>query len=196
MARGVPALSHSLCSCSYTSIRLSSAAIKIQLDMVCLLRWIPWRFSSCSWRYSGNPILFVAGPASRCQAVNTTAKVGVATGDVHPVGTGDVGQHDFKIHSTVSTVAASAPVWISASAPASRTVAATSTERISCTGVISETRIPAVPGPSGIISSAICSRSAHRSHSPCTRPLFFPAVATLRDSPCPECHFILNIKRL
>ena len=75
-----------------------------------------------------------------CQAVDAPAKVGVAAGDVHLVGTIEVAQHDFRIRSTVSTVAISAPVWISASAPAIRTVTATPPERTDCTGVTSANR--------------------------------------------------------
>ena len=37
-------------------------------------------------------------------------KVGVTADDVHPVGAGEVAQHDFHTRSTVSTVAASAPL--------------------------------------------------------------------------------------
>ena len=44
------------------------------------------------------------------QPVDPTAQVGVAAGDVHPVGSIKVGQHDFRIRSTASTVAASAPL--------------------------------------------------------------------------------------
>ena len=60
-----------------------------------------------------------------CQSVYSTAKICVTAGNVHPVGTIKVCQHDFKIRSTVSTVAASAPEWMSASAPEIRTVTAT-----------------------------------------------------------------------
>ena len=44
---------------------------------------------------------------------------------VLPVSSVAPAQHDFRIHSTVSTVAAFAPEWISASAPEIRTVTAT-----------------------------------------------------------------------
>ena len=43
------------------------------------------------------------------QTVNPAPQVGIAAGDVYPVCPGEVGQHDFSIRSTVSTVAASAP---------------------------------------------------------------------------------------
>ena len=43
------------------------------------------------------------------KTIYSTAKICITTGNVHPVGTVEVGQHDFKICSTVSTVAASAP---------------------------------------------------------------------------------------
>lgn len=49
-------------------------------------------------------------PDQRCQAVDPAAKVGVTAGDVHLIRTGEIAQHDFRIHSTVSTVAASAPL--------------------------------------------------------------------------------------
>ena len=45
----------------------------------------------------------------RCQPVDPTAKICITAVDVHPVRAGEVRQHDFKIRSTVSTVAASAP---------------------------------------------------------------------------------------
>lgn len=43
------------------------------------------------------------------QTVYPTAQVSIAAGDIDPVCSGEVAQHDFKTHSTVSTVAASAP---------------------------------------------------------------------------------------
>ena len=43
------------------------------------------------------------------QSVNPASQVSIAAGDIDPVGTGKVAQHNFKIRSTVSTVAASAP---------------------------------------------------------------------------------------
>ena len=43
------------------------------------------------------------------QTVYTTAQVSVTAGNIHPVSTGEVAQHDFRNRSTVSTVAASAP---------------------------------------------------------------------------------------
>ena len=43
------------------------------------------------------------------KAVNSTPQVGVAAGNVHPFCAIEVGQHDLRIRSTVSTVAASAP---------------------------------------------------------------------------------------
>lgn len=52
------------------------------------------------------------------QTVYSFAQIGVATGDVDLVGPGKVVQHDFKIRSIISTVAASAPEWISTVAPA------------------------------------------------------------------------------
>ena len=45
----------------------------------------------------------------RSQPIYPTAQVGVAAGNIHPVGTGEIRQHDFRNRSTVSTVAASAP---------------------------------------------------------------------------------------
>jgi len=71
------------------------------------------------------------------QSVNSSTKVSVTAGDVYPVSTVEVAQHDFNIRSTVSTVAVSAPEWMSASAPAIRTVTATFAERTDCTGVTS-----------------------------------------------------------
>ena len=44
------------------------------------------------------------------QSVYTTTQVSVATCDIYPVCSGEVRQHDCKIRSTVSTVAASAPL--------------------------------------------------------------------------------------
>jgi len=46
----------------------------------------------------------------RRQSVNTAAQIRITAGDVHPFGSGEVSQHDFKTRSTVSTVAASAPL--------------------------------------------------------------------------------------
>ena len=43
------------------------------------------------------------------QPVNAPPQVGVAASDVDPVCPGEVAQHDFRIRSTVSTVATSAP---------------------------------------------------------------------------------------
>ena len=43
------------------------------------------------------------------QTVNAPPQVGVAASDVDPVCPGEVAQHDFRIRSTVSTVATSAP---------------------------------------------------------------------------------------
>lgn len=59
------------------------------------------------------------------QPVNPAPQVGVAAGNINPVSSGEVGQHDFKIRSTVSTASASAPLWMSASTPEIRTVTAT-----------------------------------------------------------------------
>lgn len=56
------------------------------------------------------------------QSVDTEAKIRIAAGNVHPVGSGEICQHDFSTRKTVSTVAASAPEWMSASAPAIRIV--------------------------------------------------------------------------
>ena len=44
------------------------------------------------------------------QAVNTKSEVGAAAGDYDAVSAGEICQHDFSICSTVSTVAASAPL--------------------------------------------------------------------------------------
>ena len=71
------------------------------------------------------------------KAVNSTAQVGRTAGNVHPVSAIEVIQHDFRIRSTVSAVAASAPEWISASAPAIRTVTDTLPQVIGRTGVTS-----------------------------------------------------------
>ena len=46
----------------------------------------------------------------RSQAVNTKPEVSAAAGDYDPVCTGEICQHDFRTRSTVSTVAASAPL--------------------------------------------------------------------------------------
>ena len=45
----------------------------------------------------------------RSQPIYSTTEVCVTAGNIHPVGTGEVCQHDFRNRSTVSTVAASAP---------------------------------------------------------------------------------------
>ena len=63
------------------------------------------------------------------QPVNAPPQVGVAAGNVDLVRSREIAQHDFRIRSTVSTVAASAPGWISATAPAMRTVTATFPEQ-------------------------------------------------------------------
>ena len=52
------------------------------------------------------------------QTVYTFAQVGIAAGNVDLVSPGKVVQHDFKIRSIISTVAVSAPEWISTVAPA------------------------------------------------------------------------------
>ena len=44
------------------------------------------------------------------QTVNTKPEVGAAAGDYDPVCTGEICQNDFRIRSTVSTAAASAPL--------------------------------------------------------------------------------------
>ena len=44
------------------------------------------------------------------QTVNTKPEVGAAAGDYDPVCTGEICQHDFRTRSTVSTIAASAPL--------------------------------------------------------------------------------------
>lgn len=56
----------------------------------------------------------------------------VAAGDVDPVSTGKIAQHDFTTRSTVSIVAVSAPLRISVSAPAMRTVTAIFPKRSLC----------------------------------------------------------------
>ena len=76
-------------------------------------------------------------PDQYCQTVYPTAQVGITAGNIHPVGSGEVSQHDFRMRSTVSTVAASAPEWISASASANRTVTATLPQAAGRTGVTS-----------------------------------------------------------
>ena len=43
------------------------------------------------------------------QPINAPPQVGVAAGNVYPICPGEVTQHDFRIRSIVSTVAASAP---------------------------------------------------------------------------------------
>lgn len=43
------------------------------------------------------------------QSVYPSAKICVTAGNIHPVRTSKIAQHDFRIRSTVSTVAASAP---------------------------------------------------------------------------------------
>ena len=43
------------------------------------------------------------------QTVDPTAQVSVTAGNIHPIRAGEVGQRDFKIRSTASTVAVSAP---------------------------------------------------------------------------------------
>lgn len=65
---------------------------------------------------------------NRGQSVNPKAQIRVTAGDINPVSAGEIAQHDFSIRSTVSTVAASAPLCISASAPAIRIVTATAPE--------------------------------------------------------------------
>ena len=71
------------------------------------------------------------------QAVNTKPEVCASAGDYDAVSTGEIFQHDFKTRSTASTIAASAPLWISASAPAIRTVTATPPASDGCSGVTS-----------------------------------------------------------
>ena len=46
----------------------------------------------------------------RSKAINTKPEVGAAAGDYDAVFTGEIIQHDFRTRSTVSTVAASAPL--------------------------------------------------------------------------------------
>ena len=45
----------------------------------------------------------------RRQAVYPAAQICVTAGNIHPVRTVEIAQHDFRIRSTVSTVTASAP---------------------------------------------------------------------------------------
>ena len=71
------------------------------------------------------------------QTVDPAAQIRITAGNVYPVCPSKVGQHDFSTRSTVSTVAASAPLQISASAPAIRTVTATLPHRTGYTGVAS-----------------------------------------------------------
>lgn len=52
------------------------------------------------------------------QAVDPAAQIRIATGDVHRAAAVEVIQHSFKIWKTASTVAGSAPLWISAQTPA------------------------------------------------------------------------------
>ena len=59
------------------------------------------------------------------QTIYPAPQICIAAGDVYTLRTGKLTQHDFKIRSTASTVAISAPEWISASVPAIRTVTAT-----------------------------------------------------------------------
>ena len=59
------------------------------------------------------------------QPVDPSPKVRITAGNVHLVRACEVIQHDLRSLSTVSTVAASAPLCISASIPASRMVTAT-----------------------------------------------------------------------
>ena len=72
-----------------------------------------------------------------CQTVDPTAQIRITAGNIHPVGSSKVRQHDFRKRSTVSTVAASAPEWTSASAPEIRTVTATLPQVTGRTGVTS-----------------------------------------------------------
>ena len=73
----------------------------------------------------------------RGQTVYPTAQICITAGNIHPVGTCKIRQHDFNTRSTVSTVAASAPEWMYASAPAIRTVTATLPQATGRTGVTS-----------------------------------------------------------
>ena len=52
------------------------------------------------------------------QTVYAFAQIGIAAGDVDFVCPGKIVQHDFKTRSIISTVAVSAPEWISTVAPA------------------------------------------------------------------------------
>lgn len=61
----------------------------------------------------------------RRQTVDPAAQVCVDAGNINPVSSGKVDQHDFKIRSTVSTAAASTPLWMSASISEIRNVTAT-----------------------------------------------------------------------
>ena len=73
----------------------------------------------------------------RCQSVYPLAQVCIPAGNIHTLGAAEIAQHDFRMRSTISTVAASAPEWISASAPLRRTVTATLLQRTGCAGVTS-----------------------------------------------------------
>lgn len=62
------------------------------------------------------------------KTIYSSPQICVAAGNVDLVGAGKIAQHDFIIWSTILTVSESAPLWMSASAPAIRTVTAISVE--------------------------------------------------------------------
>lgn len=49
------------------------------------------------------PLLSFVYLNKNCQAIYPAAQVCVTTGNIYTVGTGEVGRHDFRIRSTVST---------------------------------------------------------------------------------------------
>ena len=88
-------------------------------------------------------------------------QVGIATGNIYSLGTNEVSQHSFRIRSTVSTVAASAPEWISTSVPTVRTVTANLSRRTDCVGVTSANRISCYEG-SLYLDSLYCAKGCER----------------------------------
>ena len=46
---------------------------------------------------------------NKCKTIYPSPQIRIAASDIYPVCSGEVGQHDFKIRSTASTVVASTP---------------------------------------------------------------------------------------
>ena len=91
---GLKALVHQYKSIAFPVQRLDSIPASATEEKECIGEWIQVELLL----YNGS------------QSVYTTTQISVATCDIYPVCSGEVRQHDCKIRSTVSTVAASAPL--------------------------------------------------------------------------------------